>query len=138
MVIILTDLKSDEVPFSEEGVNLPNYRIYWFVVTVLDDEGHTEVVAAPFPQRNYVNNDQTAAYTLRFQRLDSGWGELKLTAEARAFGADEDSSAGGGPIEVFWDDGDLSVKRIPVSFEFPGYVYSTQLGDRQAYLIVRD
>ena len=61
-----------------------------------------------------------------------------MTAEARAFGADEDSSAGGGPIEVFWDDGDLSVKRIPVSFEFPGYVYSTQLGDRQAYLIVRD
>ena len=140
LVIILTDLKSDEgAVFGGGGVNLPNYReSIGSLVTVLDDEGHTEVVAAPFPQRNYVNIDQTAAYTLRFQRLDSGWGELKLTAEARAFGADEDSSAGGGPIEVFWDDGDLSVKRIPVSFEFPGYVYSTQLGDRQAYLIVRD
>ena len=42
------------MPFSEEGVNLPNYReSIGSLVTVLDDEGPTEVVAAPFPQRNY-------------------------------------------------------------------------------------
>ena len=79
-------------------------------------------------RKETINIDQTAAILSASRDLILVGASFKLTAEARAFGADEDSSAGGGPIEVFWDDGDLSVKRIPVSFEFPGYVYSTQLG----------
>ena len=80
-------------------------------LTIFDDEGYTETLAAPFPYRNYVNVEQSA-YDLRLLRFDSGRGEVALTVNPAPLSDDTELTGIADQFEVQWDDSELVQKTI--------------------------
>ena len=101
-------------------------------LTVIDNDGYTEFLASPVPVRNYVSVDQSS-YELRFLRFDTGRGDVTLRVDARSLSSDgtyEDQ------FEVFWTEGDTSVKSVTVPATEGSLRFSTQVGS--SFLAVRD
>ena len=104
-------------------------------LTIFDDEGYTETLAAPFPYRNYVNVEQSA-YNLRLLRFDSGRGEVALTVNPAPLSDDTELTGIADQFEVQWDDGELVQKTI--SLPAQSLRFRTQFSENAGFLVVRE
>ena len=104
-------------------------------VTVFDDEGYTETLAAPFPYRNYVNVAQNS-YDLRLLRFDSGKGEVSLKVNLASLRDDAELAGIADQFEVQWDDGEIVQKTISLSAQ--PLRFSTQYSENAGFLVVRE
>ncbi len=104
-------------------------------VTVFDDEGYTETLAAPFPYRNYVNVAQNS-YDLRLLRFDSGKGEVSLKVNLASLRDDAELAGIADQFEVQWDDGEIVHKTISLSAQ--PLRFSTQYSENAGFLVVRE
>ena len=130
--ITLSDIVSDEgAIFYLSSIPIPGETVS-NRLTVIDSDGYTEFLASPVPVRNYVSVDQSS-YELRFLRFDTGRGDVTLRVDARSLSSDgtyEDQ------FEVFWTEGDTSVKSVTVPATEGSLRFSTQVGS--SFLAVRD
>ena len=104
-------------------------------LTIFDDEGYTETLAAPFPYRNYVNVEQSA-YDLRLLRFDSGRGEVALKVNPVPLSDDTEITGIADQFEVQWADGEIVQKTI--SLPALSLRFRTQFSENAGFLVVRE
>jgi hypothetical protein len=104
-------------------------------LTIFDDEGYTETLAAPFPYRNYVNVEQSA-YDLRLLRFDSGRGEVSLKVNPAPLRDDTELTRIPDQFEVQWENGEIVQKTI--SLPAQSLRFRTQFSENAGFLLVRE
>ena len=104
-------------------------------LTIFDNEGYTETLAAPFPYRNYVNVEQNT-YDLRLLRFDAGKGAVSLKLIPVPLRGDAELSGIADQFEVQWEDGEIANKTISLATQ--PLRFSTQFSENAGFLSVRD